>query len=82
MEIMKTTLNLPDDLVMRAKEIATREASTLTQLITEGLRLRLRNAATARPAPLKPLPVSKRRGGFRPGIDGRSNQSMFDAEDE
>lgn len=80
---MKTTLNLNDDLVARAKAVATKEHSSLTRLIEEGLALRLRSrrprAATI--ANMADLPVSKRRGGLRQGIDGTSNRSMFDAAD-
>lgn len=80
---MKTTLNLNDDLVARAKAVATKEHSSLTRLIEEGLALRLRSRRPARAASanLADLPVSKRRGGLRHGIDGTSNRSMFDAAD-
>ncbi len=79
--IMKTTLNLNDDLVARAKALATRERSSLTQLIEEGLALRLGRKPLRARARGKDLPVSKRRGGVRPGIDGISNRSMLDAAD-
>jgi hypothetical protein len=78
---MKTTLNLNDDLVARAKALATRERSSLTQLIEEGLALRMNRKPMRTPARSKDLPVSKRRGGLRPGIDGTSNRSMLDAVD-
>jgi hypothetical protein len=44
---MKTTIELPDDLLERSKAVARRENSTLKALIEEGLRLALR-ARTAR----------------------------------
>lgn len=77
---MKTTLNLKDDLVARAKALATRERSSLTRLIEEGLALRL-GGRRARVTAAVPLPVSKRKGGLRRGVDGTSNRSMFDAAD-
>ena len=39
---MKTTVELPDDLLERSKAVARRENSTLKALIEEGLRLALR----------------------------------------
>jgi hypothetical protein len=80
---MKTTLNLNDDLVARAKALATKERSSLTRLIEEGLALRLHSRRPrARAAEdMADLPVSKHRGGLRHGIDGTSNRSMLDAAD-
>ncbi len=39
---MKTTIELPDDLLKRSKAVARLENSTLKALIVEGLRLALR----------------------------------------
>jgi hypothetical protein len=39
---MKTTIELPDDLLARSKAVARRENSTLKALIEEGLHLALR----------------------------------------
>ena len=78
---IKTTLDLKDDLLARAKEAAARERTTLTRMVEEGLALRLRRRpASARELP--PLPVSVRRGGLSDGIDGSSNRSLLDAADE
>ena len=77
---MRTTLDLDDDLVARAKAAATRERTTLTRLIEEGLRLRMR--APERQAAPAALPVYEGRGGLRVGIDPLSNASMLDAADE
>lgn len=53
---MKTTIELPDDLLKRSKAVARRENSTLKALIEEGLRLALR-ARTRRPTvPFKVQP--------------------------
>jgi hypothetical protein len=64
---MRTTVRLPDDLVARAKEKAHREGTTLTALIAEGLRLVVAKTAQ-RPKRVAPPPVSKARGGLRPGL--------------
>lgn len=77
---MKTTLDLRDDLLSKAKQQAAKERISLTRMIEEGLTLRLRRSPIRR-RQLKPLPLSSRKGGLRKGIDGRSNQSLFDAAD-
>lgn len=82
MDRMKTTLDLRDDLLVRAKARAANERTTLTQLIEEGLALRLRPTRRQFRGALPPLPVSRRQGGVRQGIDDTSNRSMFDAADE
>jgi hypothetical protein len=54
---MKTTIELPDDLLERSKAVARRENSTLKALIEEGLRLALRaRAARKRAAPFAVRP--------------------------
>lgn len=82
---MKTTLNIHDALLIEAKALAARQRSTLTRLIEEGLRMRLRSEqsppAKARPSMLV-FPVLEGKGGLMPGIDGTSNRSMLDAADD
>lgn len=78
---MRTTLNLNDDLARRAKEAAARERTTLTRLIEEGLRLRLRRRE--RPSTESAaLPVFDGGSGLAPGVDPLSNESLRDAADE
>lgn len=60
---MKTTLNLPDPVVLKAKRQALEEGTTLTDLIVQGLKARL----DKKPA-LGPLPVSLAQGGLVPGV--------------
>lgn len=45
---MKTTIELPDDLLERSKAVAQRENSTLRALIEEGLRLAIRERTRSR----------------------------------
>lgn len=75
---MKTTLDLDDELLARAKAHAARERTTLTRLVEEGLGLRMRRRSRTE-SPAKPLPVFRGRGGLRPGIDAASNRSLFEA---
>jgi hypothetical protein len=60
---MKTTLNLPDPVVLKAKRQALEEGTTLTDLIVQGLKARL----DKKPA-LGPLPVSAAQGGLKSGV--------------
>ena len=78
---MKTTLDLRDDLLARAKELAARKRTSLTRVIEESLALRLRRQTNARGSP-KELPLSARTGGLRKGIDATSNRSLFEAADQ
>ncbi len=80
---MRTTLNLNNDLLAKAKALAAREQLSLTRLIEEGLALRLRQAAkvSASSRPL-PLPVHHGHGGLTAAVaDGRSNRQLLDAAD-
>ena len=52
---MKTTLNFPDDLISEAKIQAAIEHTTLTNIIIEGLKIRLKNETGGK---LKVLPNS------------------------
>ena len=61
---MRTTLNLPDDVAQEAKRRALEEGKTLTQLIVEGLRDRLRTTGAG-----ASLPVSLAGGGLRAGVN-------------
>lgn len=82
---MKTTLNIQDTLLIEAKAFAAQQRTTLTRLIEEGLKLRLRpepraNTAKARAMKLPTLPT-KRGQGMHKGIHPQSNKSMYDAAD-
>lgn len=76
---MKTTLDLNDALLMRAKTLAAQQQTSLTRLIEEGLQLRLR--AQERPRKTVRLPVFRGEGGLAPGLDGLSNKALLDAAD-
>jgi hypothetical protein len=79
---MKTTLDIDDELLVRAKAVSARERKSLTALIEAGLRLRLRRADSRRRAPSRPLAIHKGRGGMAPGVDPLSNRSLVDAADD
>ena len=79
---MKTTLDLDDQLLTRAKTQAAIERKSLTRLIEEGLTLRLRPQAVTANASKASFDLPSFSGGpASTGIDLRSNQSMLDACD-
>ncbi len=80
---LRTTLDLNDALLARAKGEAARQRTTLTRLIEEGLALRLEQGA-ADPEQRAPFERKVLRGGtgMQPGIDPTSNASLLAAADE
>lgn len=76
---MKTTLDLNDALLADAKVLAARQRTSLTRLIEEGLRLRLRAQQNA-PSAIT-VPVYRGKGGLAPGLSGLSNRELLDAAD-
>jgi hypothetical protein len=79
---MKTTLDIDDELLVKAKAASARERKSLTALIEEGLRLRLRRTDNRRRAPSRPLAIHKGHGGLAAGVDPLSNRSLLDAADD
>ena len=79
---MKTTLNIHDALLQEAKAFAARQHVTLTRLIEDGLRLRLRAQDAVAVKPSRPMPVSDGKGGMRPGLTGLSTREMLDVLDD
>lgn len=78
---MKTTLNINDSLLASAKAMAAGQQTTLTQLIEEGLQLRLRSSRAVRKTSNRKIPVHKERGGLVAGLNSLSNKSMLDTAD-
>lgn len=77
--VMKTTLNIDDELLVKAKAVCARERKSLTALIEEGLRLRLRGRRSATSGKPRPLPIYRGTSGLAKGINPTSNRSMLDA---
>jgi Family of unknown function (DUF6364) len=75
---MKTTLNLDDKLLAEAKARAARERTTLTRLIEEGLKARLRAKPEVKGRTRK-LPVYRGKGGLAAGLDGLDNAALREA---
>ena len=75
---MKTTIELPDDLLVAAKRRAAEDRSTLRSLIERGLRAQLtRSSRRAAPRAVKLRRVVVK-GGLPPGIDLTDRVAMHD----
>jgi hypothetical protein len=78
---MKTTLNIHDALLAEAKALAARQRLTLTRLIEEGLRMRLRATELAPPSKRRAMPIFNGKTGLASGISGLSTREMLDVAD-
>jgi hypothetical protein len=74
---MKTTVDLPDDLLIQAKQRAAELRRPLHALIAEGLRLRLAQVKPGRRKPRK-LRLVTVAGGLPPGLDLTDRTKMHD----
>jgi len=70
---MKTTLNLDDELLRRAKRRAQQRGSTLTSVVEDGLRAVLAEASA--PAYRLQLPVVK--GAAPPAVDPADREALY-----
>jgi hypothetical protein len=68
--VMKTTIDISDNLLKRAKELARRENTTLRELAEEGLRLVFAQRARRAKADVQPVIASGQ--GLSPEFQGRS----------
>lgn len=73
---MRTTLNLPDDVLIQAKQLAVRTGRTLTSVVEEALRASLARRE-AGPEEVIELPTSGE-GGLRPGVDLDDSAGLLD----
>ncbi len=78
---MKTTLNIHDSLLAEAKVVAATQRVTLTRLIEEGLRMRIRVPQKTGKGKLRPMPTFKRGTGLTEGLAGLSTRELLDAAD-
>lgn len=79
---MRTTVRLPDALMIQAKKEAQRRGKTVTSLIEQGLRIVLAQPETKEPPTRFVLPVSSATGGLRPGIDLNNSAALLDIMDD
>lgn len=80
---MRTTLDINDTLLAKAKAVAAKEHTSLTRLIEEGLALRLRPRAKRSVQERPRLPIFEGEGGLAPSVaDTLSNRALLDAADD
>lgn len=81
---MRTTLDIDDQVLMQAKSLAASARTTLTQLIEEGLSLRLRAERSPSSSEARiNLPVYAGRGGLQSSIRNTlSQQALLDSADD
>lgn len=77
---MRTTLNLDDDLVARAKAVAALRGRSLTSLLEDALRAVLEREASAEVAERAVLPVDV--GRLRSGVSLDDNAALRDLMDD
>jgi hypothetical protein len=77
---MKTTIDLPDDLVIAAKKRAAEDRTTLRQIVESGLRYELQNRRRGAPARKKQKTFRwpTTRGPLPAGIDLRNRETLYD----
>jgi hypothetical protein len=74
---MRTTLNISDDLLRQAKSAAAESGTTLTKLVEDAVRESLARRCPTGNRKRVVLPVSKRTGGVRPGVDLYNSASLL-----
>ncbi len=79
---MRTTLDINDKLLARAKSAAAREKRSLTGFIEEALALRLSGRRSGKSGRAFALPVYRGTGGLVSGVDPTSNRSLNEAADD
>jgi len=74
---MKTTFDLPDELLVAAKKRAADERRPLRDLVASGLRAQLQRRRAA-PRPRTPIRWVTVDGGLPPGVDPADRDAMHD----
>jgi hypothetical protein len=80
MAAVKTTLNLDERLLARAKALALREGTTLTAIVEQSLRARLAPRPASASAEAFDLPTVK--GTAPPNVDVADRDALFDELDD
>ena len=78
---MRTTMNLPDGLVQKARKVAAAEKTTVTRLVCEGLHERVSRRSKRRAAKRRYKLTTFGGGWVRPGVDVNNNAALYDLMD-
>jgi hypothetical protein len=73
---MKTTIELPDDLMIAAKKKAAETRTTLREIFERGLRRELRASRLPLRGPRRSIRWITAKGGLAPGVDIASREAM------
>jgi hypothetical protein len=74
---MRTTINLPDDLLAQIKKLAATSHSTVTALVSDALREALAKQRHRRRNGRVPLPTYGKKG-LHPGVDLDDSAALLD----
>lgn len=77
---MRTTVNLPDDLLLQAKKAALESNTTLTEIIADAVRQSLARRKMSPPREEFKL-ITYGSGGVGPGVDLDDTRSLIDLMD-
>jgi hypothetical protein len=77
---MRTTINLPDELIQRAKKAALEADTTLTEIIENALRESLARRSQKKPRREFKL-ITSGQGGLQPGVDLDDTSALLDLMD-
>jgi hypothetical protein len=77
---MRTTINLPDELILRAKKAALEADTTLTEIIANALREAL-SKRRGKKARRDFKIITSGRGGLQPGVDLNDTSALLDLMD-
>jgi hypothetical protein len=78
---MRTTINLPDQLVLQAKKAALESNTTLTEIIANALREALTRRSRKNANKKKTRLITYGSGGTLPGIDLDNSAALLDIMD-
>lgn len=78
---MKTTVDLPDELLVEAKKRAAEERTSLRELLARSLRRELGSAGVSRESP-KTIAWTVVDGGLPAGLEVRRRSAMYDWIDQ
>lgn len=78
---MRTTVRLDEGLLRQAKAVAARDGETVTSLIERGLRLILASSRRPSRRGRVTLPISRSKGGVRPGVNLDDSSAVLDLLD-
>jgi hypothetical protein len=79
---MRTTVSIEDSLLTAAKQRALERKTTLSGVVEDALRLALSSEPDGEETERIELPVSRRTGGTRPGIDVSAGSRLRDLMDD